>query len=107
MNNDVQSNASCSLVQFEGELRADHVEALESMWGGEARQVLLDCRRVTRCSEEALAALGAFQRAAEAHGGKVVVVGLTHPALRHVIFLDELPQDGSCAEARPESLPRV
>lgn len=105
MNDDVQSNASCSLVQFEGELRADHIEGLEALWGAEGRQVLLDCRHVTRCDEQAFAALAAFQKRIEAQGGKVVVVGLTHPEIRHVIFLEEMPEDGPCAS--PDRLPRV
>lgn len=92
MNNDVQQDASCCLFQFEGELRQDHVEGMsdlvEASAGNEPRHILVDCRRVSRFDETALEALVDFQSSVAARGGKVVLVGLAHPRLKDVIFLD-------------------
>ena len=93
MNNDVQQDASCCLFQFEGELRADHVEGLCDLVlaspATQARHVLIDCQRVTRFDEAALEALVDFQQCVSQSGGKVMVVGVGHPQLKHVIFLEE------------------
>jgi anti-anti-sigma factor len=93
MNNDVQQDASCSLFQFEGELRADHIEGLKT-WvlptgQAQARNLLIDCRKVDRFSQDTLEALVDLQRRVSEQGGKVVVVGIHHPALEGPAFLDK------------------
>lgn len=102
MNNDVHHDAACCLFQFEGELRADHVEGLFDLILAspvdEPRQVLVDCRLVSRFDDDALEALADFQACIGEMGGKVMVVGLAHPRLRHVVFLD-------AAVAPPASAP--
>lgn len=92
MNNDVQQGAPCCLFQFEGELRADHVEGLVELLSAspvdEPRHILVDCRRVTRFDDDALNALVDFQGGVEERGGKVMLVGIGHPRLLNVVFLD-------------------
>jgi anti-anti-sigma regulatory factor len=91
MNNDVQRDASCSLFQFEGELRADHVEGLYALAMAsseeEPRCILVDCHRVTRFHQDAVEALVAFQQAMTDLGHKVMLVGVGHPELDNVVFL--------------------
>jgi anti-anti-sigma regulatory factor len=93
MNDDVQRDAACCLFQFEGELRADHVEGMFDFVlaasGETARNVLVDCRRVARFDDEALQAMADFEACLTAMGGKVMVVGLGHPTLRSVIYLED------------------
>lgn len=98
MNNDVQQGAPCCLFQFEGELRADHVEGLAGLLGTgngddagglDPRHILVDCRRVVRFDDHALEALVNFQAQVEAAGGKVMLVGIGHPRLTNVVFLEE------------------
>ena len=92
MNNDVQRDASCGLYQFEGELRADHVEGLYALVTAssdhEPRHILVDCSRVTRFDEAAVAALVAFQQTMNDLGSKVMLVGVGHPELDNVVFLE-------------------
>jgi anti-anti-sigma regulatory factor len=92
MNNDVQRDASCSLFQFEGELRTDHVEGLYALMlassDQEPRHILVDCHRVTRFDEDAVAALVAFQKTLSDLGSKVLLVGVGHPELANVMFLE-------------------
>lgn len=88
MNNGVQARSRSCLFQFEGELRADHVEALRAMAGHGVGCVLVDCRRVATFGDGALDALVAFERDLTHRGGKVMLVGVHHPALRHGLMLD-------------------
>jgi hypothetical protein len=90
MNNGVHTRSHSSLFQFEGELRTDHVEGLRAMvgTGPTAGCVLVDCRRVATFAEGALEALVAFERDIMSRGGKVMLVGVHHPALRHGLLLD-------------------
>ena len=92
MNNDVQRDASCSLFQFEGELRADHVEGLYALamasMDEAPRCILVDCHRVTRYRDAAVEALVAFQQAMNDLGHKVMLVGVGHPELDNVVFLE-------------------
>lgn len=92
MNNDVQHDATCCLFQFEGELRADHVEGVQELFlasvSHEPRHVLVDCHRVSHCDEDALQAMVTFEQAVRDSGGKLLVVGLHAPGLSHVVDLD-------------------
>lgn len=89
MNNDVRDDAPCRLVQFEGELRPDHVEALDDLTGADANpHVLVDCHRVTSYAEDALEALVAFEQRVTESGGKVMLVGVHHPSLRTGVLLE-------------------
>ena len=92
MNKGVQTRSQSCLFQFEGELRADHVEGLREMScagpGPRPSCVLVDCRRVTAFGEGALDALVAFERDVTGRGGRVMLVGVQHPALRHGLMLD-------------------
>lgn len=98
MNNDVQKDASCCLLQFEGELRADHIEGLCDLVVGSKespRYILVDCQRVERCDDSAVDALVNLERCVADAGGKVMVVGLAHPRLTHVVLLEpehDVPQ---------------
>ncbi|HEY9723156.1 MAG TPA: STAS domain-containing protein [Oscillatoriaceae cyanobacterium] len=91
MNNDVQRDATCCLFQFEGELRADHVEGVQDLFlaspSHEPRHVLVDCRRVSACDEEALQAMVGFEHTVQDTGGKLIVVGLNCPGLSRVVYL--------------------
>ncbi|MFN3432253.1 MAG: hypothetical protein ACK46X_20175 [Candidatus Sericytochromatia bacterium] len=91
MNNDVQRDASCSLYQFEGELRADHVEGLFALAtassSDDPRCILVDCHRVARYAPDAVEALVAFQQSMADLGHKVMLVGVGHPELDNVVFL--------------------
>lgn len=99
MNNDVQQGAPCCLFQFEGELRADHVEGLVELVSttpaDQPRHILVDCRRVSRFDDQALEALVQFQSDVAAKGGKVMLVGIGHPKLRNVVFLDAREGDSN------------
>lgn len=92
MNNDVQQDATCRLFQFEGELRKDHIEALydlaQASSGSHPPHILIDLRRVNRFDDEALEALETFQQSIAEQHGKVILVGVTHPKLTNVIFLE-------------------
>ena len=88
MNKGVQHRSHSCLFQFEGELRADHVEGLREMTGPGPGCVLVDCRRVGTFGEGALDALVAFERDITNRGGKVMLVGVQHPALRHGLMMD-------------------
>lgn len=92
MNNDVQRDAACSLFQFEGELRADHVEGLYALAMAsneeDPRHILVDCHRVTRFDTAAIEALVAFQQSMNDLGNKVMLVGVGHPELDNVVFLE-------------------
>lgn len=97
MNNDVQRDASCGLFQFEGELRADHVEGLYALVTASSNQepqcLLVDCSRVTRFDEGAVEGLVAFQQSMTDLGSKVMLVGVGHPELDNVVFLEPRSQD--------------
>ena len=99
MNNDVQQDAICRLFQFEGELRADHIEALydlaQASTDSQPPQILVDCRRVNRFDEEALEALEVFQRSIAEQHGKVILVGIGHPRLTNVVFLETSAGDAA------------
>ena len=100
MNNDVHQDASCCLLQFEGELRADHIEGLCDMILAPSetpRYILVDCQRVDRCDDAAIEALAALERCAADAGGKVMVVGLAHPKLSHVMLLEPQPHQAPTA----------
>lgn len=92
MNNDVQQDATCRLFQFEGELRKDHIEALydlaQASSGSHPPHILVDCRRVNKIDEEALEALETFQHSIAEQKGKVILVGIGHPRLTNVVFLE-------------------
>ena len=92
MNNDVRQEASCCLFQFEGELRSDHVEGLRDLVDPAHRpgpcHVLVDCHRVSHYEEGAISALVAFQHDVAEAGGKVVLMGIEHPDLTRVVFLE-------------------
>ena len=91
MNKDVLSGSPCRLMQFEGELRPDHVEALDGLTGlDSAPHVLVDCRRVTRYREGALEALVAFEQRTVAAGGKVLLVGIRHPSLPAGAYMESV-----------------
>ena len=83
-----QAPTDCRLFQFEGDLRADHVEGLEAFVEGQSVNVLLDCHRVRAFDEAALDALVALNEQVSHGGGKMVLVGMVHPKLSHVLFLD-------------------
>lgn len=93
MNNDVPGSSAdraetpVRLVQFEGELRPDLVEALDELTGEGAANVLVDCRRVTSYAEHTLEALAEFERRATEAGGKVMLVGVLHPELQGSVFM--------------------
>lgn len=76
---ETEGEPPCRLVQFEGELRADHVEALDAIVGDDPSHVVVDCTRVVSYDEQALEALVDFEHRAEAAGGKVLLVGVCHP----------------------------
>jgi anti-anti-sigma regulatory factor len=92
MNNDVQRDASCVLFQFEGELRADHVEGLYALAlassNQDPRHFLVDCHRVTRFTGDAVQALIAFRQTMIDLGNKVMLVGVGHPEAENVVFLE-------------------
>jgi anti-anti-sigma regulatory factor len=92
MNNDVQRDASCHLFQFEGELRADHVEGLYALMTASSdptpRHILVDCHRVNRFDDDAVAALVAFQQSMADLGGKVLLVGIGHPSIDNVVLFE-------------------
>ena len=103
MNNDVQRDASCHLFQFEGELRADHVEGLYALVTASddptPRHVLVDCHRVTRFDDNAVAALSAFQQAVADLGGKVLLMGIGHPSIDNVVLFEPREQEPPLTQA--------
>lgn len=98
MNNDVQRAASCCLFQVEGPLRADHLEGLCELacagGDGAPRDVLLDCRGVTRFDADALAALARFEARVRSSGGQWCVWGLEEPRFTQVLFWEARPPFG-------------
>ena len=90
MNDDVRTQSHSCLFQLEGELRADHVEGLRAMALAHVDPgcVLVDCRRVTTYLDGAFAALVELEQAVTARGGKVMLVGISHPDLRTGVLLE-------------------